>query len=274
MSVESWEALRAAAAVRRPEVVDEDPASVPPQWGGPYAVRRPARASRPVAAVAAIASVVMVLSAGVVIWFGLEPAPVREEPASSGSLLGFDTSKAPAEPGSYVRTRLTATGLLRSDHYIVADAPVEAVAVRVDPPTGYDEIAPVVRGLEVFADGRRVDPGTGPLHRGADVTVALGAASRVVHLRYVTDGGVARSTQPGSRRALAVANPLTARVEGPDRPALVGLRGTDVLSLSCVLDEEVPRPCGRPHGEGGWRVDLEAAAEPTAVLAQVDLPAS
>lgn len=271
--MESWEALRAAAAVRRPEVVDKDPASVPPQWGGPYAVRRPARAGRPVAAVAAIASVVMVLSAGVVIWFGLEPAPVREEPASSDSLLGFDTSKAPAEPGSYVRTRLTATGLLRSDHYIIADAPVEAVAVRIDPPTGYDEIEPVVRGLEVFADGRRVDPGAARLSSGGGVdTIDLETESRVVHLRYVTDGGVVRSTRPGTQRALVVANPLAARVDGPALPALVGLRGTEVLSLSCALGEEVPQPCGRPVGDLGWRVDLEPAGRSPVVLAQVDLP--
>ncbi|CAN5414109.1 hypothetical protein BH24ACT12_BH24ACT12_16100 [soil metagenome] len=184
-----------------------------------------------------------------------------------------DMSSAPSRPGRYVETRLMSDGRLRSDHYIVTRKPTETVKLRIRPLAGYDNVVPVVRRLEVFADGRPV-PRTGSGVSGTEVrTVSLSKPTTVVHLRYVTSGAVQKSALSSSRRALVLANPLRVDVGSPLPAKVVQLTGADVLSLACVSGQRLPQPCGRPDESGdGWRVQLQPSGEVSGVLAQVDLP--
>ncbi|MBA2738579.1 MAG: hypothetical protein H0U47_02855 [Nocardioidaceae bacterium] len=223
----------------------------------------------------------MLAGANVAIWNVSTEQP--QEPSSISTAVDPDAEPSPAvdnsaipdRPGTYVQTQLLSNGRLRSDEYIVTREPTDTVTLRVRPLSGYDGIAPVVQRLEVFADGSRVAPAR-PRVSGTDVrTVTLSEPSTRVHLRYVTSRGVLESAPSETGRALVLANPLSAVVEVPVRPRWVQLTGADVLSLSCVVGEQTPQPCGGPDDVGaGWRVELPRAGVSPGVLAQVDLPAA
>ena len=307
-ALRSWQQLRAAAATRRPDLVPPieekagttPPTPVPPPHhsSAPVTVKRPrvvpAASSRPdpqqparrrPGAVVLLASAVAltVATAGVLASIFIQGAP--EQPTSAqatvkqsadpqtGGERSPEMSSAPSRPGRYVETRLVSDGRLRSDHYIVTRQPTETVKLRIRPLAGYDSVVPVVRRLEVFADGRPV-PLTGSGVSGTEVrTVSLSKPTTVVHLRYVTSGAVQKSALSSSRRALVLADPLRADVGSPLPAKVVQLTGADVLSLACVSGQRLPQPCGRPDESGdGWRVQLQPSDEVSGVLAQVDLP--
>jgi len=307
-ALRSWQQLRAAAATRRPDLVppiEEKagttlPTPVPPPHhsSAPVTVERPpvvpAASSqpdpqqptrrRPGTLVLLVSAVALTgATAGVLSSIFIQGAPELPTSAQAtvkqsadpqtGGERSPDMSSAPSRPGRYVETRLVSDGRLRSDHYIVTRKPTETVKLRIRPLAGYDSVVPVVRRLEVFADGRPV-PLTGSGVSGSEVrTVSLSKPTTVVHLRYVTSGAVQKSALSSSRRALVLADPLRADVGSPLPAKVVQLTGADVLSLACVSGQRLPQPCGRPDESGdGWRVQLHPSDEVTGVLAQVDLP--
>lgn len=220
-------------------------------------------------ALLAVAAALTVAVVGAAVWFGQQNVDVAASSLQPGQLR--EDSGAPRTPGSYLRTRIDTDGRVASDQYIVTDQAVQTLTLRLRPLTGYDDVNPVVSQLHVVADGREIDVDPGQLSGTGAKGIALGSPSTVIHLRYVTDGGVIRSTPSSSGRALVLANPLVARVDAPVQRDVIRLDGPQVLSLSCGLGGQLPQPCGRP-AHRGWRVLLEPAEADSVVLGQVDLP--
>ena len=217
------------------------------------------------------AAVITLVSAGAVIWFGGSTTEVTAPPPEPEPQPTFDASVAPADPGNYVRTRLTPNGQLNSDQFIVSEKPVENLTLALRPMTAYRDVAPDVQRLEIFADGREVSVDGVQLTGSTPNSIPLGDPTTVIHLRYVTDGVTVPSTPSSTGRALVLTNPLVAQVDARQQPAVVRLAGTEVLSLSCVRGRQVPQPCGRPD-DVGWRVQMDPADGSSGVLAQVNLP--
>lgn len=239
------------------------PRRAPPKHRQPHTLR---------GGLLAVAAVVIVVSAGAAVVHGRGDVDAA---SPSAPLAQSPVVPAPRDPGNYVRTRVASDGRLTTEQYIVTAEPVELLTVSVRGLGDYDDVAAVsqlmVSELTVTADGQELDRSDVELDGTAATEIDLGSPSTVIVLRYVTEGGVIRSTPSESERALVVANPLMAEVGAPVTRDLVRLDGPKVLSLACVLDGRLPQPCGRPD-DTGWRVLLEPANAAAVVLAQVDLP--
>ena len=221
-----------------------------------------------------IVLLVLLVTADAVIWFSrsnddASAASSDLETTPGDVRRAADSPHEPpsAEPGNYVRSRVTADGRLVTDHYVVTAEPVTSVQTKIRP-TAHSDFSPTVDQLKVFADGDRVS--TAPLpNTRAPSRIRLGEPSTVIHLQYETSGGVVLSAPSSSGRALALVNPVKVMADAPAGRQVIEVDG-QVLSLSCAPGQRVAQPCGKSGGGDGWKV--EPNGDKSAVLAQVDTP--
>ena len=222
-----------------------------------------------------IVLLVLLVTADAVIWFSRsnDDASAASSLDSAGTRgdarRAADSPHEPpsAEPGNYVRSRVTADGRLVTDHYVVTAEPVTSVQTKIRP-TAHSDFSPTVDQLKVFADGDRVS--TAPLpNTRAPSRIRLGEPSTVIHLQYKTSGGVVLSAPSSSGRALALVNPVKVMADAPAGRQVIEVDG-QVLSLSCAPGQRVAQPCGKSGSGNGWKV--EPNGDKSAVLAQVNLP--
>ncbi len=223
---------------------------------------------------AGLALLVLLVTVDAAIWFSRSEDDAfaessRLEGTRKSEPLSTDSAERPPsdEPGTYVTSRVSSDGRLVTDHYVVMAEPVTSVQMRIRR-TGYRDFSPAVQQLIVVADDEQVP--SAPLADGQSLRrIRLGEPSTVVHLHYVTSGGVVASVPSRTGRALVLANPVNVRTDASTGRHVVEMEG-QVRSLSCAPGRQVAQPCGQPDGADGWKV--KPNGNNPAVLAQVDLP--
>jgi hypothetical protein len=129
---------------------------------------------------------------------------------------------------------------------------------------------PVIVGLEVFADGRRLEQQADSLVTGG--RLLLPSAPLKVELRYRLVGVATRSAPSGPGRALVLLPPIAADDSLSKLPVVVEIAGPRVRNLVCPALPSTDQLCGRKTSTGWRTVPLPSRA--TAVLAQLDLSPS
>ena len=213
-----------------------------------------------------IALLVLLIGVDAAIWFSRSEDNAAATPFTPESAGKSKERTTPKEPGDYVTSEVVSADRLVTDHYLITRDEVRSVQLKIRS-TGYADFEPSVQELTVFADGREV-PDPEPPTKGSPSRIQLGEPSKVVRLRYVTNGAVVASVPSRSGRALALANPVKVRADDPAGRHVIRVDG-QVLSLSCAPGNQAARNCGRVT-DMGWQVTRDKAKY--AVLAPVDSP--
>lgn len=199
-------------------------------------------------------------------------AVLTEAPVTTGVTPNDPTGTS--HQGSYLRTRLTRTGVVVTDLQL-SGTDLSALHLTVwSPPAGTGESAalafrPRLDDLTVTADGQPVSSAPGRLRTGQVVDIPLPHPAAEVQLHFrgrgqlrVTDASV-----PG--RALVLLDALGVRTTPASGPVTVRLSDSQVLNMACFGEAPAPTPCGSPDRRG-WHVRLPDTAG-VDVVAQVDL---
>lgn len=218
------------------------------------------------------AAVVLVAVGAAAVTLLLRSDPEAPEPRSAGSTesdrrVGEDPPPQAPAVGSYVESRVTASGDVRVTQWIRSEEPVTGLRLRLPSLSGgLGDVG--ARDLVVAADRVPVDV---PATVGAGGhRVRFEEPATAVYVRYTLQGVVERSeSAPG--RALVRATALRVGYTPRSGPSRVALVGSEVLSMSCAATRSsAPEPCGSP-GNGGWEVLLRGPERGDAVMAQVNL---
>ena len=262
--VSARSSLSEAAPSAGSPVVEDDRAPLPAPWAplvaggeGPWWRRR-------LVWLSALA-VVSLVAAGLVVLGGRH--------ASEGPSPLGDSAFEPPVPlranTSYVRSRVLPSGDLVVTHWIRTGAPVDSVVLRIPTTRGLARASVTASQLVLAADGAK-DLAVPITDAGTGAQTLIFPYARSVYLQYRLSG-VVESTGPG-RRALARLTSLAVVVGGRSVRTTQVVVGANVLALACTSGraDSTPVPCGS-QDPASWSVRLTPRAQPTRVMAQVDL---
>ncbi len=180
---------------------------------------------------------------------GPEPPPPSQLPAS----------------GSYVHTRVLASGVLDVDQWVRTRVPIRQVTLQADPIIGPGG-PPVATFVRIAAGGRvlAAPPAVGIQPQ----TVRLGQRARLVHVSYLLTGVVVHDESGGSVAAMTSLGLDHTAPPGTLRQSVSGERVRQLLCRPRSAAVAEARHCGRRHG-GDWRVWVPGSRHDTQVEARL-----
>ncbi|MGI9156581.1 MAG: hypothetical protein ACR2FG_08090 [Marmoricola sp.] len=251
-----------------------------PPTPAPVLVAAPARAPRRRAALAALVlSGLALVAVALLALLPLRHSGVSDPASSQASGTGTTSPLAslpigvsiPAD-GSYIRTRVLASGDLHVDQWIRSGSALSSITLSVPRVPGL--AAGAMQTSHISVTGSR-GPGQGPSSVGAAAQTYRLDGTGAVHLSYDVSGAVERSSSVQGR-ALARVTGLDVRYASQRGPSTASVQGAKVLVLACSPPraDAVPRPCGAPGpaaSPDAWTVQLDGAHRNDRVMAQLDL---